>query len=240
MTTLAQLWQQVTGSQPAPPAWLIIVSGVVALAAILHDPTWRISRGVATIAHEGGHALAAISTGRKLTGIRLHSDTSGVTLSRGKPTGPGMVVTAAAGYLSAPLLGLGSTWLLETDHITALLWILVAALAAMLVMIRNVYGVVSVLVTGGGVFLVSWLASAIAQAALAYAFAWFLLLSGVRPLVELQRKRRRGRAPNSDADQLGRLTGVPAFLWMVLFGAVAIGALVAGARWLLPALPAAL
>ena len=36
-----------------------------------------------TIAHEGGHAVAALLTGRRLRGIRLHSDTSGLTLSAG-------------------------------------------------------------------------------------------------------------------------------------------------------------
>lgn len=236
-TTFAELWHQVFSSQPAPPYWLTLASGIAALAATVHRPTWRISRNVATIAHEGGHALAAVTTGRRLTGIRLHSDTSGVTVSKGKPRGPGMVVTAAAGYVTPPLLGVGGAWLLSTGHITALLWTVVALLAAMLLVIRNVYGVVAVVVTGGGVLLVSWLAAAIAQAAFAYAFAWFLLLTGIRPVVELQRKRRRGRAPNSDADQLGRLTGVPPIAWVGVFGIVAVAALVIGARWLLPPVP---
>ena len=61
-----------------------------------------------TIVHEAGHALVAVLVGRRLSGIRLHSDTSGLTLTKGKPYGPGMVLTALAGYVAPSLLGLGS------------------------------------------------------------------------------------------------------------------------------------
>ncbi|MDG9706539.1 M50 family metallopeptidase, partial [Streptomyces sp. DH37] len=50
---------------------------------------------------------------------------------------------------------------------------------------------------------------------------------------ELQGKRRRGEAPDSDADQLARLTHAPAALGLLLFHAVALGSLTGGGRWLL-------
>lgn len=56
----------------------------------------------------------------------------------------------------------------------------------------------------------------------------------MRPIVELQRKRRYGRAPDSDADQLARLTFLPGGFWVFLFLAVAGACLVAGAYLLLP------
>ena len=40
-----------------------------------------------TITHEGAHGVAAFVTGRRLQGIRLHSDTSGLTISSGRPSG---------------------------------------------------------------------------------------------------------------------------------------------------------
>jgi hypothetical protein len=183
---------------------------------------------VVTIAHEGGHALAAVLTGRRLTGVRLHSDTSGLTLSAGRPTGPGMVFTLLAGYLAPSLLGLAGAWLLGGNRITLLLWIAVALLLAMLVMIRNVFGIVSVVATGAAVFCVSWFGSPQAQAVFAYAGVWFLLLGGVRPVTELQTLRRRGRLPGSDADQLAGVTRVPALFWVGLFGLVNLAALVVG------------
>jgi hypothetical protein len=52
-------------------------------------------------------------------------------------------------------------------------------------------------------------------------------------VLELQRSRRRRRAPDSDADQLARLTGLPALMWVGFFLVVDVGALVLGANWLL-------
>lgn len=103
-TTATDLWNRVTGTQPHPSLWLVLVTGVIALAAVTPHRVWRVTRNAITIAHEGGHALVALLSGRRLDGIRLHSDTSGLTVSRGRPTGLGMVLTAAAGYPAASLL----------------------------------------------------------------------------------------------------------------------------------------
>ncbi|WP_245623269.1 M50 family metallopeptidase [Spirillospora albida] len=234
---IADLWHRVTGAQPDPPWWLVILVGLTALAAVLHGPTWRVARNTITIAHEGGHAIAALVTGRKLDGIKLHSDTSGVTVSRGKPHGPGMIFTALAGYLAPPLLGLFFALLLAGGRITLMLWFSLALLAAMLIMIRNAYGVLSVVGTGAVIFAVSWFGGATLRAGFAYLAAWFLLLAAARPVVELQRMRSRHMAPSSDADQLAHLTGVPGLAWVGLFAAVALGSLLAGAALLAPDAP---
>ncbi len=145
-TSLADLWDEVFGSQPDPDLWVVIATAVAALAAVVPQSLWRLSRNAITIAHEGGHGLVALLTGRTLTGIRLHSDTSGLTVSRGKPTGLGMILTAAAGYTAPPLLGLGGAALLAAGHITALLWLATVLLMAVLVMIRNAYGALTVVI----------------------------------------------------------------------------------------------
>ncbi|MFD4629527.1 M50 family metallopeptidase [Streptomyces sp. NPDC058284] len=231
--SLTDLWDRVFGTQAAPEQWLVIAAGVVALAVVVPHNIWRLARNAITIAHEGGHGLVALLTGRRLDGIRLHSDTSGLTVSRGKPSGLGMILTAAAGYTAPPLLGLGGAALLAVGHITAFLWLATALLVVMLVMIRNAYGALTVVVTGGTFLVVSWLGTTDVQAAFAYAVVWFLLLGGVRPAFELQSKRSRGGAGDSDADQLSRLTHVPAGLWLFLFHAVSLCSLMGGARWLL-------
>jgi hypothetical protein len=231
--SITEVWDRVVGTQPAPPQLLVAVTGVVALAAVVPRVVWHVTRNAVTIAHEGGHGLVALLSGRRLQGIRLHSDTSGLTVSRGKPHGLGMILTAAAGYTAPSLIGLAGAALLSAGHITALLWGAVALLIAMLVMIRNAYGVLTVVVAGGAFFLVSWLAGARTQAVFGYLVVWFLLVGGVRPVYELQRKRRHGGARDSDADQLARLTHVPAALWLALFYAVALCSLLGGGRWLL-------
>ena len=211
------MWQDVLSVQPDPERWIIIATAVVALATVLFAPPWRVARNVVTIAHEGGHALVALLSGRQLTGIRLHSDTSGVTVSRGKPTGIGMILTVFAGYVAPTTIGLLGIIMLMSGRITALLWLSIVVLAAMLLMIRNFYGVLSIVVTGAVVFGVSWFTPHEVQAAFAYLFIWFLLFAGVRPVIELQSQRRRQPSPHSDADQLARLTGLPGTFWVVVF-----------------------
>jgi hypothetical protein len=224
----ADLWDRLFGAQPDPPALLVLVTALIALAVVAFRPLWRVARNAITIAHEGGHALVALLTGRKLRGIRLEFDTSGLTLSAGHPTGPGMILTLLAGYIAPSLVGLAGAWILGGNRITLLLWLAVALLLLMLINIRNVFGALSVIVTGAIVVAVSWYASPQVQAAFAYAGVWFLLIGGVRPVGELQRLRSRGRMRDSDADQLARLTRVPAAFWVFLFGLVSVAVLVTG------------
>lgn len=225
-------WDSLT-TRVDPSIPLVLVTGACALAAVLVDSVWRWSRNVVTIVHEAGHAVAAVLTGRRLTGIRLHSDTSGLTLSVGRPSGLGMVVTAAAGYLSPSLVGLAGVALLAFDQVTYMLWGVVGVLAMMLLMIRNFYGALLLLVTGGIVVAVSLYASANVQAAFSYGVTWFLLMGAVRPIVELWRQRRRHPGMHSDAELLGRLTLLPTAIWVLIFGAATSAALASGAYLLL-------
>jgi len=235
---VSDLWHRVWDGQPDPPPLLVLLTAAAALVVILPRPGWVLARHAVTIAHEGGHALVAVLAGRRLRGIRLHSDTSGLTVTKGRPTGPGMVFSLLAGYLTPSLLGLAGALLLGAGRITLMLWLALLLLFAVLVMIRNLYGAVAVLVVGAVVFLVSWYAPPSAQAAFAYAGVWFLLLGGVRPIGELQRLRSRGYAPDSDADQLAGLTGVPGLFWVAVFGIVNLAALALGGYLLLqPLLP---
>lgn len=232
--SLDEVWRNVVGTQPSPEPLLVVASAVVALAAVAVRPVWRMVRTVVTIPHEGGHAAVALITGRRLSGVRLHSDASGLTVSVGRPYGPGMIATALAGYPAPALTGLAGAWLLAAGHVTALLWISILLLACLLVAIRNGFGVLSIVVTGGAFFLVSWYGSVNTQAAFAYAFVWFLLIASVRPVMDLQAGRRRGQGSDSDADQLARLTGVPGLAWVLLFGLISLGALALGASLLWP------
>lgn len=245
---MAVFWDRLIGAQGAPPEWVVAASALAALLVVASPLLWRTTRIAITIVHESGHAAASLLSGRKLEGIRLHADTSGETVSRGRRNGPGIVLTAMAGYVTPPLLGIGACALLATHRVTLLLSLLLLLLAVTLVLMRNWYGVLIVLVTGGALFAVIWFASPALRAAFAYAVAWFLLFGGVRPVVELARTRTRAvRLPAgrrlasgrtgpgmSDADQLAFLTRVPAGAWVTLFALVAIVAVLAGARLIVP------
>ena len=234
------LLDRLFSAQPEPPHLSLVVVGaaLVALAVVATPATWRWSRHVITIAHEGGHALVALLSGRRLQGIRLHSDTSGLTVSAGRPTGIGMVMTLLAGYPAASIVGLVGALLLTSGHITLMLGVALVLLPLMLIMIRNLFGVLSIVTVWAAVFVVAWYATELVQWIFAYTLVWFLLVGGVRPVFELRRQRSRGRMPYSDADQIGRLTHVHPLAWVGAFLSVTLVALVAGgwllARWLLP------
>ncbi|MFI6496177.1 M50 family metallopeptidase [Nonomuraea typhae] len=225
---------QLVKVQPAPEPWVVAVSALAALVVVGYTTSWHLTRGLVTIAHEGGHALMALLTRRKLEGIRLHSDTSGVTLTRGRPTGPGMVLTALAGYVAPSLLGLAGAWLTDQGRITLLIWTVLLFLVCMLLLIRNLYGALILLATGGALFALSMYAPDEVQQAVAYMAVWFLLFGGVRPIIELQRKRRRRQAANSDADQLARLTVLPGGFYVFFFLVVAGASVVGGAYLMSP------
>jgi hypothetical protein len=229
---LGRFWARVSATAPDPPAATLWATAALAAVLVLVPMLWRTTRHVVTIAHEGAHGVTALATGRRLSGIRLHSDTSGLTVSAGRPSGPGMVLTCAAGYTGPGLIGLGAAALFASGHAVALLWALLALLALLLVQIRNWYGLWSVLVTGAVVAAATLWLPPHGQVAFAAVGTWFLLLAAPKAVLELQRSRRRRGAPDSDADQLARLTRVPAIVWVGVFLLVDLGALVLGGSWL--------
>lgn len=204
---------------------------VVALACVIL--AWPLVRMAVTVCHEAGHAVAATLTGRSLQGIRLHSDTSGVTLTRGKPSGRGMVITLLAGYPAASLIGLLAAAVAGAGHAVGMLWLLVALLAVMLLKIRNMYGALVVVLLGAMLALATWYAPAHILAWLAHTLAWLLLIAGPRPVIELALSRRR-TTTGSDAAQLARLTHVPKVVWITLWLAATVGALAFGTVLMLP------
>jgi hypothetical protein len=231
-SVLEKIWTAATTPVPPPEHYVVVAAGLVALAVVLVTPVWHVARHVVTIAHEGAHAVAAMLTGRRLDGIRLHSDTSGLTVSAGRTRGFGMVVTLFAGYVGPGLTGLGAAWLLRQGYAVGLLWLLVALLALLLLKIRNWFGLWSVLVSGAALVGVSWWLDADAQSAVAYTVTWFLLFGAIRPVLELQAQRARRRAARSDADQLAAVTRTAGILWVGVFLLVTVGCLVLGGSWI--------
>ncbi|MEO7588659.1 MAG: M50 family metallopeptidase, partial [Arachnia sp.] len=130
MSILKDLWLRASATTAVPDASALLAIALAALACVIL--AWRVVRMAVTVCHEAGHAVAATLSGRSLKGIRLHSDTSGVTLTRGKPAGAGMVFTLLAGYPAASLVGLLAAAVAGTGHALAMLWLLVALLALML------------------------------------------------------------------------------------------------------------
>ncbi|MVA76336.1 M50 family peptidase [Auraticoccus sp. F435] len=228
---LQEVLTRVGSSQPVPSVGAQLGLLAVALLLVVPRPLWRVSRMLVTIVHESGHAVAAVLTGRRLSGIRLHSDTSGLTVSRGRPRGPGMVATLLAGYPAAAVFGVATAAVLGTGRAVAFLWVVLALLALMLLQVRNFYGLLVLLVVGGTLGAATWLLPETYLSWLAHLIAWVMLLAAPRPVVELV---ATGRHPSSDAGQLARLTAVPERLWQLLFLLVTTAGTVVGAALMLP------
>jgi len=232
MGVLWGIWESMIERHPALPigtAWLTILAAAL---VVLLPVFWRVGRHGITIVHEGGHGFAATMSGRRLSGIRLHSDTSGLTVSRGRTRGPGMVFTLVAGYTAPAVLGLGSAAVLGRGYDVGLLWLLLVSLGLLLIQIRNWFGLWSVAVSGAVIFAVSWFGSATVQSMFALLLTAFLLLGSVRTVIELQHSRSRRTAGASDADQLARLTHVPGMVWVGVFLSVNLACLILAARLL--------
>lgn len=234
--TLRRLWHHaaayLAGNGHQPSLALVLGTALLALAAVASPRIWPVSRTVVTIAHEGGHALMALLAGRRVDSVRVLRSTAGVTVSEGSQAGLGIVLTATAGYLAPPLLGMGAAALLATGHVAVMLILSLILLAALAIAVRNAYGMLAVIVTAAAIAAVLWRASGLGESAFGYALTWFLLFGGVRPVLELQRTRRRRRGAATDADQLAQLTRTPGWLWVGLFGTVALAAVTVSVLWL--------
>lgn len=207
-----------TRTDPGSRATLIIAILVGALIAAL-PVTWRPTRLLATYLHEAGHALAGLLTGRRVSSMRLHADTSGVTETVGG-RGLSLIVTALAGYPAPAVAGWGIVTLVLDRRAHAAIAALAGVVLLLAVVQHSLRGIaVSVVILGLCWMFASWSGSW-AAAGLAV-LAGYLLAATPRTIVELRRYRAKaaatGQPRHSDADILASYTGIPAILWELVF-----------------------
>lgn len=232
MEVLADLWRRATVTTPVLEWQQAALAGLAALAVLVF--VWKPARMPLTVCHEAGHALVALLTGRRLRGIRLHADTSGLTRTSGPAGGFGQGLIFFAGYPAPALAGLAAAAAVRAGHAAGLLWTIVLLSAVMLLGIRNWYGALAMVVIGGGLALTSWFAPASALGWVAAGVAWLLLLGAPRVVLEAFRDPK---GKGSDADQLAARTHVPRVVWLGLWLLITVGCLALGGFWLLPGLP---
>jgi hypothetical protein len=213
-------------SSPAPlPVSVGASVGLLVLLVFVLEGIWRLARHISVIAHEGAHALAGLIMGRRIVSVKLNDNATGETVSLGPQAGLSSIVFLFAGYLGPSLFGLGAAVLLAHNQVHAVLVVTGIALFIMLLLVRNFFGVISVLFNGGIVVLVLWYGSAELQIIAAYALSWFLLLSGVRFAVVHGSKA-------ADAAALRTITRIPRVAWALLWLAGSVSALWVGGHLL--------
>jgi hypothetical protein len=219
-STLQAALSRIGETQAPLPGAVSVFIGFAALAAVVVQEFWLLTRHVNTIAHEGAHAIVGSAVGRKVQGVRLKPDATGATTTAGSK-GAGNVTTLAVGYVGPSAFGLLAAKMIQFGHSDAVLWVTVLLLAVLLLTVRNAFGFVPVLATGALVYIIARYGSVGADSAVAYGVTWFLLLAGVRAVLD-------HGVDAKDADTLHGLTkirpGVWFWLWLVLtFGALALG-----------------
>jgi hypothetical protein len=220
-------WAAVTDVGPALTPRVALVAALVALVVVGARTPWSVAKHVVTLVHEASHAIVARLCGRRLSGIRLHADGSGLMLSSGRARGPGMVLTAAAGYLGPSMIGLGVAALTGAGRHRVVIAVAAVLLIWVLVHLRSWFGFVVVVLAGAAV-VGAWQLPPMWLAGTSAALAWVLLAGAVRDVVALQRMRRRGLARDSDADALAGLTHLPGLVWVTFFLLAGLGALAWG------------
>lgn len=143
-----------------------------------------------------------------------------------RPAGSGFLVAAFAGYLGPSAFGLGAARFIQFGHIIAVLWVTMLLLALLLIRLKPSFGMVTVPLAGFLIFLVLKHMPLTAQILAAYAITWFLLLSGVRIVLQ------RGIAA-VDAGILRDHTSIPRLVWFARWLAGTVAAVLIGARWML-------
>jgi hypothetical protein len=196
----------------------VLLLGVLALIVFT-------ARHLGVIAHEGAHAMAGRSMGRKVLGVKLNSDATGETATLGPGEGMGLIITAFAGYLGPSLFGLGAASLIALGSTQLVLGVALILLIIMLFLIRNFFGVISVLANAILLALFLYYGSAKMQVIAAYGLSWLLLLSGVGHVVV-------HGSNAADAASLRSITHIPRIVWSVLWLVITVAALAAGARML--------
>ena len=204
--------------------------GILAVAAALSIPpvTWQYFGLFTTLVHELGHAVAGLLTGRTVKGIRIRRNHSGEALSTGRGS-IGPVVSGVFGYPAPAIVGAAQLWSVVNGYTAIALFAGGIVLLLTLLVIRNLFGVLVVLASAGISAALWFFATPQQQGYALLVLGSALLVGSVRALVSVIRvhtRGRRGQLGSSDAHLLAKRTGVPSFVWLLLFTA-----LIGGCWW---------
>lgn len=228
---MARLGQSIADSGPAPGAWLPAAL-IVAAVVIGVRPLWRMSRTVVTIAHELGHALVALLTGRRWQRFVVHADMSGEVATLGKPTGIGRILTTAAGYPMPAVLGALAIWAGLSGWVLVVLLVIAVALVAALVRARSGFTVLWLVFLLLADVALWWWSSDILAAGLVCGLGAFLVGGAWRQLINVS----GSHDPGQDPAVLASISWLARGGWLTVFFAI-VGVMTAlSARTMAPSL----
>jgi len=138
--------------------------------------------------------------------VNYSAEKSGVTKAKNVGGWSARIVVAFVGYIWPSWFGLGATKLIQLGYALAVLWVTLFLPGILLLLLRWSFGLLTVILAGGLVYIVGRHTPVSAQIVGAYAIAWLFLLSAVRGI--FVRGTRSG-----DGGDLSQLTLIPRFIW---------------------------
>ena len=225
-----QVWQRLeqTATADALTDQRWVLAGCVLGVVLVLTPAWRLARVPVTVVHELGHAGVGILCGRRFTGFVVNPDMSGHTVTRGRPRGPALVATTAAGYPAPVVTGAVLVVSVGAGHSDLVLLVALVACLFGLVRARSLYTAVVMVILVGAIAALWWTGAAEPGAAVVTSVGVLLMVGGWRQLVNVARHGDRAQDPG----MLTVMTRVPAPVWVLVF--TAVGA--AATWWAVPTL----
>lgn len=217
-----------TIAHPTLPGGTAALIGVAALGLVAFDGGWQVVRHFTVMAHEGAHAVAGLLLSRGIGGIVLNRNATGAT-SVGSAGGLSGCLIGLSGYLGPSAFGLGAAKLIQLRQSEVVLWGLLFLLVVLLTALRWSFGIITVLVVGGIVFVIGRFMPMTVQVVASYSATWLLLLSGVRRVIEVG-------VSSEDGAALRGITHLPGALWFGLWLAATLAAVVVGGALLITGL----
>jgi hypothetical protein len=202
----------------------LVLAVCIVTALSIPRRSWRYVGLLATATHELGHAFAAVTSGQRLSGIRLRLDHSGTTTtySRSKLA---TVWSCFWGYPVPAVVGAAFVWCGFNGWGPAALAVSTVALAATMLFLRNPAGfLITTAAIGGNIALIFLVPDGFVGH-VSVILGLVLLVGAVRDLIKLTHVhlRRRDRLASSDAYLLYRATSIPSGVWIVLFTVLVAG-----------------
>lgn len=223
-TYWAALKSHLEQTAPALPTWPTLLGlFLLAAALVLIPQVWRWTGYFVTVVHEGGHAVAGMSVGRRLHGIKIRWDRSGETMSAGGGFIPFRIWTTWWGYPAPAVLGSLYLWAASEGWQGVAMTITLVISVIMFLQIRSFMALITITLTMVATWYLWWHSPKEVVALVLYGLGWFLILGGIRVLQDLTRNHLRGDTDDSDARALREMTYIiPGFFWLISFWAATL------------------
>lgn len=215
-------------SHTALPNWVFVLA---ALFVVSTPQLWKVFGYLVTVSHESGHALSALTVGRRLHGVKIRHDMSGELEHAGGGFLPFRAWTAWWGYPFPAVLGGFYVWAAVTGWQGPALTATLLIGVLMWFQIRSFFALLTITVTCVATWGVWWFLPSGVTATILFSVGWFLLFGGARSLVSLTKLHARGETEGSDARSLQKITFViPGVVWLASFWVATVAGVI-GAFW---------